>query len=85
MKQMAPIDYERALLDPAHVFDDPSAVLSAPGPTFEQKQELLKRWELKVREQRVAADEPMAGGGRGRLVNVEQALASVRRALEEPT
>lgn len=45
---MAAIDYEQALLDPTHMFDDPAAVLSAPGLTPEQKQEILKIWELKA-------------------------------------
>jgi hypothetical protein len=82
---MAPIEYEQALLDPAHVFDDPSAVLSSPGLTAKQKQEILKRWEEKARDQPVAMDESMAGGERKRLTKVEEALASVRRVLDEPT
>jgi hypothetical protein len=82
---MAPIDYEQALLDPTHMFDDPAAVLSAPGLTPEQKQEILKRFEFDARELQVAEDENMAGGEASRLAEVEEALASLRRAAEEPT
>jgi hypothetical protein len=80
---MAPIDYEQALIDPTRVFDDPAAVLSAPGLTPEQKQEILKRWEFDARGMQVAEDENMAGGKSDRLAEVEEALASLKRTTEE--
>ena len=41
----APVDLDRAKLDPASVFRAPADVLSAPGLSPEDKKAILVRWE----------------------------------------
>lgn len=72
------IDLERALLDPAEVFDRPEAVLAQPGLADTQKIDILRRWEYDLLEQGVAAEEGMPGeGGNELLTRVLDALRSL--------
>lgn len=51
------IDVEKALLDPAVVFQNPQKVIDADELSQEQKIEILRRWEYDVREIQVLDDE----------------------------
>lgn len=55
------IDIERALIDPAAVFDSPEAVASASGLSVDRKIEVLRRWEYNAAEEAVALEEGMPG------------------------
>ncbi|MDY6943646.1 MAG: hypothetical protein SVU69_11635 [Pseudomonadota bacterium] len=57
-----PIDYEKALLDPASVFETPEDVLEQLSLTQEQKIEILRRWEYAASEIAVAEEEGMVDG-----------------------
>ncbi|WP_417483137.1 hypothetical protein [Maricaulis sp.] len=54
-------DYDKALLDPADMFDTPEDVLTQPGLTTAQKIDLLRRWEYDANEVAVAEEEGMQG------------------------
>ena len=43
---MSEVDLQRALNDPADVFEDPDAVVSHPALTREQKVQILNNWQL---------------------------------------
>lgn len=53
------IDYDKALLNPAAVFETPEAVLQQAGLSKEQKIEILRRWEYDASEDSVAEEEGM--------------------------
>lgn len=57
---MIPIDLEKALLDPASVFDQPESVLSDAILPDEQKVE-MRRWQYNAAEEAVALEEGMPG------------------------
>lgn len=56
------MDHEKALLDPASVFERPADVFDEPSLTREQKIKILRRWEYDARDLEVAEEENMAGG-----------------------
>lgn len=72
---MDPLQLERALLDPAGVFDAPERVLEAGDLTHDQKREVLRRWLHDARELSVADDEGMSGGEPPLIQRVTDALA----------
>src|SRR5690242_10332719 len=55
-------DYDRALLSPSSVFDQPMDVVATDSMTARQKLEVLKRWELEARQLDEATGENMSGG-----------------------
>lgn len=55
------IDLDKALLDPAAVFETPEAVLRHDGLSEEQKIDILRRWEYDASEIAVAEEEGMQG------------------------
>ncbi len=55
------IDFEKALLDPALVFNNPNEVLHNGELSRSQKIQILQRWEYDVRELQVAEEESMRG------------------------
>ena len=64
MTEVDPIDLKRALLVPSAVFESPAAVVTAEGRTYEQRIEILRRWEFDARAMRVGGEaEGAAGGG----------------------
>jgi hypothetical protein len=67
-------DYDRALLSPASVFDQPMDVVAADSLTAQQKLEILKRWEAEATNLEVATAENMSGGEPSRLGEVRLAL-----------
>lgn len=73
------MDMEKALLDPASVFDTPAAVCDEPSLSTEDKVRVLKRWEYDARELQVADEENMAGDRTDLLDQVLGALARLKR------
>lgn len=73
------MDFEKALLDPASVFDSPSAVCNTSDLTQAQKVEILRRWEYDARELQVAAEENM-GEDPGKLM--DEILAALHQLDE---
>ncbi len=70
-------DFERAIKNPADVFDRPSEVLDREDLSSEQKLKILRQWEYDALQREVATEENMPssdGGG--------PALEEIRRALE---
>ena len=57
----APIDYAKALDDPAAQFAEPADIVAAGGLTKEQKIALLRQWAYDEREIAVATEEGMPG------------------------
>ena len=55
------IDYDKALLSPASIFEVPEDVLAQADLTKEQKIEVLRRWEYDASEIAVAEEEGMLG------------------------
>ena len=55
------VDVEKALLDPALVFQTPEEVLADNELSREQKIKILRRWEYDARELQVAEEEGMEG------------------------
>ena len=60
-KQSEPFDLEQALLDPGSVFSSPKEVFAHEALTYEQKVEVLRRWEYDASEAAVAEEEGMPG------------------------
>ncbi len=60
---------QRALTDPAAVFDAPQEVLEHAELQAEQKIEILKRWEYDARELQVAEEENMQGKDNSNLLD----------------
>ena len=67
-------DFERALVNPVFVFDNPQEVVDSIDLTLGEKLNLLKRWELDARALQRASDESMAGGESAGLDAVNRAL-----------
>ncbi|MBE7244811.1 MAG: ETC complex I subunit [Actinomycetospora chiangmaiensis] len=70
-------DLERALINPAAVFDDPAAVLDHPRLLPTCKREILRRWAWDEYLKDVAATEGMAEGEPSRLDAVKAALLAL--------
>ncbi len=70
-------DIDKALLDPASVFDSPSEVAKAEDLSRKQKIEILRRWEYDARELQVASEENMPGGNSDLLDKVLEALSAL--------
>ena len=69
-----PKDYDRALLSPASVFEQPMDVVATDSMTARQKLEILKRWELDGRALDEATGENMGGGEASPLTEVRAAI-----------
>lgn len=73
-------DLERALLNPAAVFDAPAAVRDHPRLLPSCKREILRRWAWDEYLKEVAAAEGMAEGEPSRLDAVKAALLALGEA-----
>jgi len=73
----APIDYAKALDDPAAQFAAPDDIVAATGLTNEQKIALLRRWEYDESEIAVATEEGMPGGESRLLQQIAAAIAAL--------
>jgi hypothetical protein len=71
------VDLERALDDPAGVFDGPEAVADHPALTLAQKTEILRRWEYDAVEAVVATEEGMKDGDTDLLSRILRSLDRV--------
>ncbi|ADJ22890.1 hypothetical protein Hden_1076 [Hyphomicrobium denitrificans ATCC 51888] len=63
-----------AITSPVSVFDFPLEVVACPGLSWDQKIEILKRWELDARALQRATDENMGGEEPNLLDEVNRAL-----------
>lgn len=74
------IDLDRALLDPAAVFVEPSEVLSDPSLTLQNKRDILQRWAWDEYLVQLASDEAMPEAAvPSRLDQVKSALLELER------
>jgi hypothetical protein len=60
-KERSEMDFEKAKLNPAAIFNSPQEVVSSQELAREQKIEILRRWEQDARLMEVAAEESMPG------------------------
>ncbi len=74
---MSEIDLERALNDPAGLFESPDAVVHHRALTREQKIQILKNWQLDASRLEGSEGEGMMGEGAPMLHRVRIALASL--------
>ena len=75
--EMAEIDFERALNDPADVFGGPDEVVNHPALTREQKIRILKNWQLDASRLEGSEGEGMRGKDAPMLHRVSRALAAL--------
>ena len=71
------IDLERALNDPAGLFENPDAVVHHPALTREQKIQILNNWQLDASRLEGSEGEGMLGEGAPMLHRVGVALAAL--------
>jgi hypothetical protein len=74
---MSEIDLERALNDPAGLFESPDAVVNHPGLTREQKIHILRNWQLDASRLEGSEGEGMRGDAAPMLHRVSRALAAL--------
>ena len=67
-------DYDRALLAPDEVFQQPMDVVTTESMTPVQKLTILKHWEADARDLQVATEENMSGPSPSRLAEVRKAI-----------
>jgi len=67
-------DYDRALLSPSSVFEQPMDVVATDSMTAGQKLEVLRRWEVDARALDEATAENMSGGEASKLADVRAAI-----------
>jgi hypothetical protein len=83
MKTLSSSDIEQAKLDPATVFDSPYDVLAA-SLSFDDKKEILRRWEEDADALIRATDEGMEpADNRGAPAELLAAVQAALEALEE--
>lgn len=69
---------DKALRNPAEVYNVPDQVLQDGTLTREQKLKILKIWEYDARELEVAEEENMAGGSPSILRDVRRARMALK-------
>ena len=74
---MSEIDLERALNDPAGLFDTPDVVVHHPALTREQKIQILNHWQLDASRLEGSESEGMGGEEAPMLHRVRIALAAL--------
>ncbi len=74
---MSGIDLERALNDPAGLFENPDAVVHHPALTREQKIQILNNWQLDASRLEGSEAEGMGGENAPMLHRVRVALAAL--------
>lgn len=79
MANPTPIDLDKALDDPARVFDSPVDIFHRNDLSRAEKVAILERWERDERELMVAADESM--NMHGEQGEAGRTLAKIRAAL----
>jgi hypothetical protein len=76
---MSEINLERALNDPADVFENPDAVVRHPALTREQKVQILNNWQLDASRLEASEGEGMKGEDAPMLNRARIALAALIR------
>ncbi len=76
------INFERARLAPAAVFDSPQSVLRCAELSREEKIDLLLRWAYDAAELAVASEEGMPGGELDSQVQILAALQSLQHSVD---
>jgi hypothetical protein len=76
---MSKVELERALSDPADLFESPDAVVRHPTLTREQKIQILNNWQLDASRLEASEAEGMGGEDAPMLHRVRIALAALMR------
>jgi hypothetical protein len=76
---MGEVDLERALSDPADLFETPDAVVHHPALTREQKVQILNNWQLDASRLEGSEAEGMRGEDAPMLHRVRMALAALMK------
>lgn len=76
------VDIDKALVDPATVFESPDEVLKSEELSREQKISILRRWEYDARELQVAEEENMIGANVDILDQIMRALLQLDEESE---
>jgi hypothetical protein len=76
---MGEVDLERALNDPAGLFETPDAVVHHPTLTREQKIQVLNNWQLDASRLEGSEAEGMGGEDAPMLHRVRMALAALMK------
>ena len=76
------MDYQKALLDPASIFEGPEEVLEQAELTKDQQIEILRRWAYDANEVAVAEEEGMEGDGPLILQRVLETLDKVSGGVD---
>ena len=74
---MSEVNLERALNDPADLFESPDAVVRHPNLTREQKVQILNNWQLDASRLEASEGEGMRGEDAPMLHRVRVALAAL--------
>lgn len=74
---MSEVNLERALNDPADLFESPDAVVRHPALTREQKIQILNSWQLDASRLEASEGEGMLGEDAPMLHRVRLALAAL--------
>lgn len=77
-------DLDKALKDPALVYQRPVEVLNDTRLSDVERKEVLKRWEQDQRELDVAQEEGMTGGEASILDDILEALESLGVDIDSP-
>ncbi|MDX1587482.1 MAG: hypothetical protein R3296_00965 [Oleiphilaceae bacterium] len=75
---------EKALLDPADVYDSPASVCDDTRLSQSQKVEVLRRWEYDARSQIVAEEENMPDQEGDAGDTLDQVLEALKKLGENP-
>jgi hypothetical protein len=75
--KMSEVNLERALNDPADLFESPDAVVHHPTLTREQKVQILNNWQLDASRLEASEGEGMGGEDAPMLHRVRIALAAL--------
>lgn len=79
---MRPDQLEKAMLEPAAVFDGPEDVVGASDLAKDQKVEILRRWEYQAADEAVALEEGMPGEESDLLRRILVALGELTGSLD---
>jgi hypothetical protein len=77
--KMSEVDLERALNDPADLFETPDAVVHHPTLTREQKIQILNNWQLGASRLEGSEAEGMGGEDAPMLHRVRMALTALMK------
>lgn len=78
----AALDYQKALLDPASIFEGPEEVLEQAALSKDQQIEILRRWAYDANEVAVAEEEGMEGDGPLILQRVLESLDKLTDGID---